>query len=182
MATTSLSSSATAPPELQTDPSTGETPADSAPVPSEILSPGSAVNGTPSTDPVVTELQRPTTHLQQGIRKPKTYTDGTMQWCMHTSTSTEEPTTLDEAIGDQNWVAAMNSEHQALLWNKTWHLVPCPKGKNVIGCKWVYKVKRKADGTVDWYKACLVAKGFNSITGSIMRIHSVPLSWLQLFS
>lgn len=36
----------------------------------------------------------------------------------------------------------------------------CPKGKNIIGCKWVYKIKRKADGTIDRYKACLVAKGY----------------------
>ena len=68
---------------------------------------------------------------------------------MHTSTPTEEPTTLDEVLGDRNWLAAMNSEHQALLRNKKWHLVPRPKGKNVIGCKWVYKVKRKADDTID---------------------------------
>jgi len=72
---------------------------------------------------------------------------------MNTCTPTEEPATLDEALGDRNWAAAMENEHQALLRNKTWHLVPLPKGKNVIGCKWVYKVKRKADGTVDRYKA-----------------------------
>jgi hypothetical protein len=41
-----------------------------------------------------------------------------------------------------------------------WHLVPRPKGKNIIRCKWVYKVKRKADGTIDQYKAHLIAKGF----------------------
>jgi len=84
---------------------------------------------------------------------------------MHTSTPTEEPTTLDEVLGDRNWLAAMNSEHQALLRNKKWHLVPRPKGKNVIGCKWVYKVKRKADGTVDRYKARLVPKGFKQRYG-----------------
>lgn len=46
-----------------------------------------------------------------------------------------------------------------MLKNKTWHLVPPPIGKNVIDCKWVYKVKKKADGTIDMYKAFLVAKG-----------------------
>lgn len=84
---------------------------------------------------------------------------------MSSQTSTEEPTTVEEALGDRNWATAMESEHQALLRNKTWHLVPLPKGKNVIGCKWVYKVKRKADGTVDRYKARLVAKGFKQRYG-----------------
>jgi len=84
---------------------------------------------------------------------------------MNTCTPTEEPTTLDEALGDRNWAAAMENERQALLRNKTWHLVPLPKGKNVIGCKWVYKVKCKADGTVDRYKSRLVAKGFKQRYG-----------------
>jgi histone deacetylase 1/2 len=59
----------------------------------------------------------------------------------------------------------MDSEYQALLHNKTRHLVPRPKGKNIIGCKWVYKIKRKADGTIDRYKPRLVAKGFKQRYG-----------------
>lgn len=49
--------------------------------------------------------------------------------------------------------------------NRTWHLVPCPKGCNIIGYKWVYKVKRKANGTIDRYKAQLVAKGYKQQYG-----------------
>jgi len=64
------------------------------------------------------------------------------------------------ALGDARWVSAMDKEHNALMNNQTWHLVPPPKGKNIIGCKWVYKVKRKVDGTIDRYKARLVAKGY----------------------
>jgi histone deacetylase 1/2 len=59
----------------------------------------------------------------------------------------------------------MESEYQALLRNKTWHLVPQPQGRNVIRCKWVYKVKCKANGTFDRYKARLVAKGFKQHYG-----------------
>jgi hypothetical protein len=54
----------------------------------------------------------------------------------------------------------MDEEYNALITNKTWHLVPPTRGQNVIDCKWVYKVKRKADGTIERYKARLVAKGF----------------------
>jgi len=48
---------------------------------------------------------------------------------------------------------------------RLWHLVSPPRGKNIIDCKWVYKIKRKADGTFDRYKARLVAKGFKQRYG-----------------
>ena len=35
-----------------------------------------------------------------------------------------------------------------------------PPGKSVIGCKWIYKIKTRFDGTIKHYKVCLVAKGF----------------------
>jgi hypothetical protein len=54
----------------------------------------------------------------------------------------------------------MNVEYEALVKNKIWHLIPPQKVTNVIGCKWVYKIKRKFGGTLDRYKAQLVAKGF----------------------
>jgi hypothetical protein len=41
-----------------------------------------------------------------------------------------------------------------------WHLVPPQKVRNVIDCKWVYKIKRKADRSLDRYKARSIAKGF----------------------
>src|SRR3954469_9873867 len=59
----------------------------------------------------------------------------------------------------------MDEEYSALMRNKTWHLVPKQRGKNIIDCKWVYKVKKKADGSIDRYKACLVAKGFKQRYG-----------------
>jgi histone deacetylase 1/2 len=76
-----------------------------------------------------------------------------------------EPNTLAEALSDMNWKQAMDHEYQALLKNKTWHLVPPPSNANVIDCKWVYKIKRKPNGTIDRYKARLVAKGFKQRYG-----------------
>jgi hypothetical protein len=54
----------------------------------------------------------------------------------------------------------MNSEYEALKKKNTLHLVPPRKGVNVIDCKWVYKIKRKSDGSIDRYKAILVGKRF----------------------
>ena len=54
----------------------------------------------------------------------------------------------------------MAEELQAMEANNTWEVVPLPEGKHTIGCRWVYKVKRKQDGSVDRYKAWLVAKGY----------------------
>ncbi|KAL5834317.1 hypothetical protein ACOSQ3_013892 [Xanthoceras sorbifolium] len=59
----------------------------------------------------------------------------------------------------------MNTELEALQLNKTWSLVPLPIGHKPIGCKWVYKIKYKYDGTIERYKACLVAKGYNQVEG-----------------
>jgi hypothetical protein len=60
----------------------------------------------------------------------------------------------------KNWKGAMNAEYEALVKNKICHLIPPQKVTNVIGCKWVYKIKRKFGGTLDRYKAQLVAKSF----------------------
>jgi hypothetical protein len=75
-------------------------------------------------------------------------------------TEPREPRDLAAALEDKNWKVAMDDEIQALDQNKTWHLVPPSKNMNVIDYKWVYKIKRKADGSLDKYKARLVAKEF----------------------
>ena len=49
--------------------------------------------------------------------------------------------------------------------SNTWSLVPLPYGKHCIGCKWVFKLKYKVDGSMDRYKAWLVAKGYTRQAG-----------------
>jgi hypothetical protein len=79
--------------------------------------------------------------------------------------STGEPDSLSEALNDPKWKQAMDAEYSALMHNGTWHLVLANQATNIIGCKWVYKVKRKADGSIDRYKVRLVAKGFKQWYG-----------------
>ncbi|XP_071678482.1 uncharacterized protein [Lolium perenne] len=76
-----------------------------------------------------------------------------------------EPANLQAALDDPNWRGAMDEEFDALMKNKTWKLVPPRDGKNVIDCRWVYKIKRKSDGSIDRYKARLVANGFKQQYG-----------------
>ena len=59
----------------------------------------------------------------------------------------------------------MNAEILALVSNNTWTLTPLTSNKKAIGCKWVYRVKYKADGSVKRFKARLVAKGFTQQEG-----------------
>ena len=46
-------------------------------------------------------------------------------------------------------------------------MVDLPPGQSVVGCRWVYKIKikTKADGSVEQYKARLIAKGFTQEYG-----------------
>ena len=57
----------------------------------------------------------------------------------------------------------MDKEIVTLEQAGTWETVLCPLGKNVVGSKWVFRIKRKADGAIDKYKARLVARGFMQI-------------------
>ncbi|XP_022894038.1 uncharacterized protein LOC111408522 [Olea europaea var. sylvestris] len=56
----------------------------------------------------------------------------------------------------------MDDEYDALMRNNTWTLVPTSP-MNIVGCKWVFKVKHKSNESIDRYKASLVAKGFNQM-------------------
>ena len=44
-------------------------------------------------------------------------------------------------------------------------LVPLPAGRQAIGCKWVFRIKENADGSINRDKARLVAKGFHLVHG-----------------
>eukprot|EP00253_Pinus_taeda_P013959 PITA_13959 len=76
-----------------------------------------------------------------------------------------DPDTFAEASGHPHWEAAMNEEYHSLLANDTWDLVPLPKGRKLVRCKWVYRTKYGPDGKVDKHKARLVAKGFSQVEG-----------------
>jgi hypothetical protein len=59
----------------------------------------------------------------------------------------------------------MNEEYRSLMENDTWDIVPLPKGRKLVRCKWVYRTKYASDGSVERHKAQLVAKGFSQVEG-----------------
>jgi hypothetical protein len=77
----------------------------------------------------------------------------------------KEPETFTEASQNSNWNKAMEEEITALQQNQTWDLVPRPEDVEPISCKWVYKIKRRTDGTIERLKARLVARGFSQQYG-----------------
>ena len=79
-----------------------------------------------------------------------------------------DPSTIDEACARPDWPKwdeAISKELTSLEAARTWDVVECPKGVNIIGCKWVFKIKRNAAGEIDKYKARLVAKGYSQVQG-----------------
>lgn len=79
-----------------------------------------------------------------------------------------DPTSLGEARKRADWVRwkeAMDDEMKNLKDAGTWELKEPKQGANVVGCKWVFKTKRDADGNVTKHKARLVAQGFSQIPG-----------------
>ncbi len=59
----------------------------------------------------------------------------------------------------------MKEELKAHHINHTFNLIPLPQGRTTISTHWLYKIKQRADGTVDHYKARWVAKGFTQRPG-----------------
>lgn len=72
----------------------------------------------------------------------------------------EEPTTYEEASSEEEWIKAMKQELESIEKNDTWKLTHLPKGQKAIGLKWVFKLKKDAEGNVTKYKARIVAKGY----------------------
>ena len=78
---------------------------------------------------------------------------------------TKEPASLEKALADPSWKAAMQAEFDSIIKNDTWELVDRPAKRKVIGTKWVWKVKQKEDGTLDKFGARLVAQGYSQVEG-----------------
>eukprot|EP00253_Pinus_taeda_P002039 PITA_02039 len=73
----------------------------------------------------------------------------------------------------------MDEEINAIERNKTWDLVELPKGKEVIGVKWVYKTKSNAEGKIERHKARLVVKGYKQQYGRNYEETFAPIARME---
>ena len=77
--------------------------------------------------------------------------------------NSSDPLTLLEATKRpdwNNWEAAIQDELKSLAAFETFEVVDLPPGKRPVGCKYVFKIKYKPDGSIEKYKVRLVAQGF----------------------
>lgn len=98
---------------------------------------------------------------------PKRYDDYDLSMLAQTVLE-DEPQSYDEAMASRHrdeWLSSMKSEYNSLINNDVWKLVDRPKNRNVIKCKWVYRVKCDSSGNFQKYKARLVARGFTQKYG-----------------
>ena len=91
-------------------------------------------------------------------RPPQRYT-------LHVSTISPLPKSYQQAFKNPNWYRAMLDEYNALIKNGTWILVPRPSGMNIVRALWLFRHKHNADGSLNRYKARLVANGSTQLAG-----------------
>uniref|UniRef100_A0A6N2KBQ3 Uncharacterized protein n=2 Tax=Salix viminalis TaxID=40686 RepID=A0A6N2KBQ3_SALVM len=137
-----------------------------SPLPIPLSSPTAPITSPHPSPPLATSQPPPlappphspqmTTQSQHGIFKPRQILN------LQTSASqsiSPLPTNPINALHDQNWKMAMTDEYDALIENKTWDLVPRPSNANIIRSLWIFRHKKKSDGSFERYKARLVGDG-----------------------
>ncbi|GJS66004.1 retrovirus-related pol polyprotein from transposon TNT 1-94 [Tanacetum coccineum] len=82
--------------------------------------------------------------------------------------STIEPKNVNEALGDESWIVAMQEELNQFIANDVWELVPQPRNMTIIGTKWVFRNKLDENGMFLEIWARLVIKATTNKRASIM--------------
>ncbi|CAI7876465.1 unnamed protein product [Closterium sp. NIES-53] len=100
---------------------------------------------------------------------------------VHGTAIPKEPAMVQQALGGEHkekWREAMDKELKALEERNTWKVVPIgvARNKTVLTGKWVFRVKTKADGTIDKFKARWVVRGFDQEHGREFTKNFAPVS------
>lgn len=115
----------------------------------------------------ITQLLHPMhTRSKSGIHKPRHLFN------LNHNIAVDIPTCASPTSLDPNWRDAMSDEYNALLNSHTWDLVPHHPFMNLVGCKWVFSLKVKSDGSIGHYKDRLVAQGRAHACRSLVFINA----------
>ena len=79
-----------------------------------------------------------------------------------------EPSSFEEAVQQPIWVDAMVEEYDSIVRNSVWDVVPRLENKYVVSSRWLYKVKKAVDGSVEKHKARLFPMVSHKSRGSTM--------------
>ena len=116
---------------------------------------------------------------------PRSKASHLSNFCGHYAfVSITEPTKVDEAFLELEWIQAMQEELHQFELNNVWELVnrPDPRKHNIIGTKWIYRNKQDENGLVVRNKARLVAQGYTQVEELIsMKLLHLLLD-LRLFA
>lgn len=102
------------------------------------------------------------TDTAENERKNKRYNLRSQSQCAESVMATGYSAALESSERDQ-WQKAIDDELNSLHVNNTWDIVKRPKNVNIVGCRWVFKLKPSSNGTA--FKARLVAKGYSQREG-----------------
>ncbi|CAL1399312.1 unnamed protein product [Linum trigynum] len=122
------------------------------------VTPLSASTSEPAQPPPLVRSHPMQTRAQRGIFRPKKRLFLTQ---ISAGPPPLEPRSVQEARQYKEWDEALSAENAALLANDTWELVPRLPHYNVLGNRWVFRVKHHSDGSIERFKTRLVAKGFH---------------------
>ena len=71
-----------------------------------------------------------------------------------------EPSSFEEVMQQSVWFDAMVEEYDSIVQNSVWDVVPRPENKSVVSSRWLYKVKKAANGSLEKHNEIFVALGF----------------------
>lgn len=95
---------------------------------------------------------------------------------------TNEPPKFNNAITGTNseqWKVAIQEELDAHQENQTWKIVDRPSSGTTLTARWVFVIKRRADGSIDRFEARLVARGFEQIYGIYFLDTFAPVARIE---
>ncbi|GJR35781.1 ribonuclease H-like domain-containing protein [Tanacetum coccineum] len=168
---TSTSAHSTGPPTNQPTNHSTLQPTPSAPTnptPTTNLPPTNSIPPTPPSvpSPATTQPNRNPASTHSMVTRYRVGTNRpTQRYTLYVSTISLIPKSYNHAFQDPHWYHAMLDKYNALIKNNTWILVPRPSDANVFCSLWLFRHKYIVDGTLNRYKARLVANGSTQLTG-----------------